>query len=108
MKAVWAILIHGAEIGVALAAEVFDEVAAAEAAGAADEHLFHVERTGLGLELRGGDILRGGGFLKRIIAPAEQLSGDTIRFATSHALDSHEGLTVAVGFAKGAIAPPSA
>jgi len=41
-------------------------------------------------------------------ATSEQLSGDTIRFATTVRLDSYEGLTVAVGFAKGAVTPPSA
>ncbi|HXC56891.1 MAG TPA: DUF2207 domain-containing protein [Rhizomicrobium sp.] len=40
-------------------------------------------------------------------ATADQLSGDTIRFATDAALDSHEGLTIGVSFAKGAVAPPS-
>ncbi|MEI9996570.1 MAG: DUF2207 domain-containing protein [Rhizomicrobium sp.] len=38
---------------------------------------------------------------------AEPLSGDTIRFVTTEPLGSHEGLTVAVGFAKGAVVPPS-
>ncbi|HEY0107870.1 MAG TPA: DUF2207 domain-containing protein, partial [Rhizomicrobium sp.] len=41
-------------------------------------------------------------------ATADQLSGDTIRFVTSRQLQPGEGLTVAVDFAKGAIAPPSA
>lgn len=40
-------------------------------------------------------------------ASADQLSGDTIRFVTTEPLGSHEGLTVAVGFAKGAVVPPS-
>jgi uncharacterized membrane protein YgcG len=41
-------------------------------------------------------------------ARAEQLSGDTIRFLTTARLGPGEGLTVAVGFAKGAVTPPSA
>jgi Predicted membrane protein (DUF2207) len=40
-------------------------------------------------------------------ATADQLSGDTIRFATTQPLVEHEGLTIAVAFAKGAVAPPS-
>jgi hypothetical protein len=39
---------------------------------------------------------------------ADQLSGDTIRFVTTAPLQAYEGLTFAVGFAKGAVAPPSA
>ncbi|MEJ1967334.1 MAG: DUF2207 domain-containing protein [Rhizomicrobium sp.] len=42
------------------------------------------------------------------LAYEEQLSGDTIRFATTNRLEAGEGLTVAVGFAKGAVMPPSA
>jgi hypothetical protein len=40
-------------------------------------------------------------------ARTDQLSGDTIRFVTTERLAAHEGLTVAVGFAKGAVVPPS-
>jgi hypothetical protein len=40
-------------------------------------------------------------------ATSEKLSEDSIRFATSAALGSYEGLTVAVGFARGAVTPPS-
>ncbi|HEY0302826.1 MAG TPA: DUF2207 domain-containing protein, partial [Rhizomicrobium sp.] len=40
-------------------------------------------------------------------ATEERLSGDTIRFVTTRRLDAYEGLTVAAGFAKGAVAPPS-
>ncbi len=40
-------------------------------------------------------------------ATADQLSGDTIRFVTIQRLQPYEGLTVAVGFAKGAVVPPS-
>ncbi|MEI9887314.1 MAG: DUF2207 domain-containing protein [Rhizomicrobium sp.] len=40
-------------------------------------------------------------------ATEERLSGDTIHFVTTRRLDAYEGLTVAVGFAKGAVAPPS-
>ncbi len=40
-------------------------------------------------------------------ATADQLSGDTIRFVTTAKLGANEGLTVAVGFAKGAVLPPS-
>ncbi|MBV9046579.1 MAG: DUF2207 domain-containing protein [Alphaproteobacteria bacterium] len=40
-------------------------------------------------------------------ATAELLSGDTIRFHTTRRLDSYEGLTIAVPFAKGAVVPPS-
>jgi len=36
------------------------------------------------------------------------VDSDTIRFATTASLNPHEGLTVAVGFTKGAVAPPSA
>ncbi len=42
------------------------------------------------------------------LALSDQLSGDTIHFVTTNRLEANEGLTVAVGFAKGAIAPPSA
>ena len=41
-------------------------------------------------------------------ATADQLSGDTIRFVTTAPLDLYQGLTIAVGFAKGAVTPPSA
>jgi len=41
-------------------------------------------------------------------ATADQLSGDTIRFVTTRPLNEYEGLTIAVGFAKGAVMPPSA
>ena len=41
-------------------------------------------------------------------ASAEQLSGDTIRFVTTSGLDANSGLTVAVGFNKGVVTPPSA
>jgi len=41
-------------------------------------------------------------------AEADLLSPDTIHFSTTELLGSHEGLTVAVGFAKGAVVPPSA
>ena len=40
-------------------------------------------------------------------ASEELLSGDTIRFVTTQRLEPSEGLTVAVGFAKGAVTPPS-
>ena len=40
-------------------------------------------------------------------ARAEQRSDNEIRFETTAQLGSHEGLTVAVGFAKGVIAPPT-
>jgi uncharacterized membrane protein YgcG len=42
------------------------------------------------------------------LATSEQLSGDTIRFVTTRALDSYAGLTIAVGFNKGVVTPPSA
>jgi hypothetical protein len=42
------------------------------------------------------------------LATSNQLSGDTIRFVTTRALKVNEGLTVAVGFNKGIVAPPSA
>ena len=35
------------------------------------------------------------------------IDGDTIRFATTASLNPREGLTVAVGFTKGAVVPPS-
>ena len=41
-------------------------------------------------------------------AIADPLSGDTIRFETTAPLDAYQGLTIAVGFAKGAVLPPSA
>src|SRR5579864_7236228 len=41
-------------------------------------------------------------------AEADLISPDTIHFSTTEVLGSHEGLTVAVGFAKGAVVPPSA
>ena len=41
-------------------------------------------------------------------ALATQIAPDTIRFETSQPLGAAEGLTVAVGFAKGAVVPPSA
>jgi hypothetical protein len=41
-------------------------------------------------------------------ARCEQLSGRTLHCATTTALYANEGLTVAVGFAKGAVLPPSA
>jgi len=41
-------------------------------------------------------------------ALATQLGPDTIRFETTQPLGANEGLTVAVGFAKGAVVPPSA
>jgi uncharacterized membrane protein YgcG len=41
-------------------------------------------------------------------AQASQESPDTIRFETTEPLGSNEGLTVAVGFDKGAVIPPSA
>ena len=41
-------------------------------------------------------------------AQATEISPDTIRFATTAPLGSNEGLTVAVGFAKGAVVPPNA
>ncbi len=40
-------------------------------------------------------------------ATSEQLSGNVIRFETTQALAPNEGLTVAVGFNKGVILPPS-
>ncbi len=40
-------------------------------------------------------------------ARAEQLDDNDIRFETTAPLGSQEGLTVAVGFAKGVIAPPT-
>jgi uncharacterized membrane protein YgcG len=41
-------------------------------------------------------------------AVADLVSPDTIRFSTTEPLGPNEGLTVAVGFAKGAVVPPSA
>jgi uncharacterized membrane protein YgcG len=41
-------------------------------------------------------------------ATAQEISPNVIHFVTSRALQPNEGLTVAVGFSKGAIAPPSA
>lgn len=41
-------------------------------------------------------------------AQANEISPDTIRFETTEPLGAHEGLTVAVGFAKGTVVPPSA
>jgi len=41
-------------------------------------------------------------------AKVEEISPGTIRFTTTAPLGSNEGLTVAVGFAKGAVTPPSA
>ncbi|MGZ5960735.1 MAG: DUF2207 domain-containing protein [Rhizomicrobium sp.] len=41
-------------------------------------------------------------------AQATEIAPDTIRFATTAPLGSNEGLTVAVGFAKGAVVPPNA
>jgi hypothetical protein len=41
-------------------------------------------------------------------AEAREISDDTIHFATTDPLGPNEGLTVAVGFAKGAVVPPSA
>jgi uncharacterized membrane protein YgcG len=41
-------------------------------------------------------------------AEADLISPDTIHFSTDEPLGSHEGLTVAAGFAKGAVVPPSA
>jgi uncharacterized membrane protein YgcG len=41
-------------------------------------------------------------------ASADPLSGDTIHFVTTQPLDAYQGLTIAVGFAKGAVVPPSA
>ncbi len=35
------------------------------------------------------------------------VEGDTVRFVTTQPLDRHEGLTVAVGFSKGAVSPPT-
>ncbi|MDE3114193.1 MAG: DUF2207 domain-containing protein [Pseudomonadota bacterium] len=40
-------------------------------------------------------------------ATAEATGERDIRFATTAPLDSHEGLTIAVGFTKGAVAPPT-
>ncbi len=40
-------------------------------------------------------------------AKSEIVSDDTIRFTTTEALAAQEGLTVAVGFNKGAVLPPS-
>ena len=36
------------------------------------------------------------------------INGDTVRFTTTASLAPHEGLTVAAGFSKGAVAPPNA
>ncbi|MEJ0028203.1 MAG: DUF2207 domain-containing protein [Rhizomicrobium sp.] len=41
-------------------------------------------------------------------ATADQLSSDTIRFVTTAPLEAYQGLTIAVGFAKNAVLPPSA
>lgn len=41
-------------------------------------------------------------------ADVQKLSDSAIRFATTTPLAMHEGLTVAVGFSKGAVLPPSA
>jgi hypothetical protein len=41
-------------------------------------------------------------------ARSEIVSSDTIRFETTDTLGANEGLTVAVGFSKGAVTPPSA
>jgi len=41
-------------------------------------------------------------------AKSEILSNDTIRFDTTEGLGPNEGLTVALGFSKGAVTPPSA
>jgi uncharacterized membrane protein YgcG len=41
-------------------------------------------------------------------ASADQPSADTIRFVTTQPLEERAGLTVAVGFRKGAVTPPSA
>jgi len=41
-------------------------------------------------------------------AASEKLSGNVIRFRTTEALQANEGLTIAVGFNKGAVLPPSA
>ena len=40
-------------------------------------------------------------------AQAEKISGSAVRFSTTAALGSQEGLTIAVGFSKGAVIPPS-
>jgi uncharacterized membrane protein YgcG len=40
-------------------------------------------------------------------ASAEQAGDHTIKFATTHSLGMKEGLTVAVGFSKGAVLPPT-
>jgi uncharacterized membrane protein YgcG len=40
-------------------------------------------------------------------ASAEQIDDHTIKFATTHSLGMKEGLTVAVGFSKGAVLPPT-
>jgi uncharacterized membrane protein YgcG len=42
------------------------------------------------------------------LCTSNSLSGDTIRFVTTNALGASEGLTIAVGFNKGVIAPPTA
>ncbi len=41
-------------------------------------------------------------------AQADEISPDTIHFATTDQLAAYQGLTVAVGFAKGAVTPPTA
>ena len=41
-------------------------------------------------------------------AQASEIAAETIRFETTQPLGANEGLTVAVGFAKGAVVPPSA
>ena len=41
-------------------------------------------------------------------ATSETVSDNTIRFETTSALGAYEGLTVAVGFSKGAVRPPTA
>jgi uncharacterized membrane protein YgcG len=40
-------------------------------------------------------------------ATSEQLSGNSIRFVTTQTLYDKSGLTIAVGFSKGAVAPPT-
>ncbi len=76
--------------------------------------IFPIDRAGTTIHLpKGAKILQSASYTGAQGADGhdaseDRLSGDTIRFVTTRRLDAGEGLTVAVGFAKGAVTPPSA
>ncbi|MBS0473299.1 MAG: DUF2207 domain-containing protein [Proteobacteria bacterium] len=76
--------------------------------------IFPIDRASATIHLpKGAKILQSSAYTGRqgesgSAASSDRLSGDTIRFVTTARLEPYAGLTVAVGFAKGAVVPPSA